>query len=114
MTPRPHKRVEFDLQEWRHWLVKGVIGLLFWFGNNSLSALNTSIKDLGLVLNSIQVHQIETDKRIAAVETAREANLPRYLRMEQDFEVMKQDIAVNKAHVEEIFSFLGRRVRGTK
>lgn len=99
----PKKRE--DLQEWLSAgfkaLIVSVVSMgVFVFNNlnknveTSFGALNDNIKNLTSQLKAMEDHQVETDKRVSAIEVAREINTAGYQKLLSDVQEMKINLAL--------------------
>lgn len=99
------KKPELQLSMWIEWAFKvainGIASLAIYF----TAQLSSTVKD-------IQAHQVETDKRVTAIESSRETNMPRYLSLETEFQNVRVAIEGIKVRLDQMDKLPEKRPQG--
>lgn len=88
--------------DWLMWGFRSVSGVLFIVCTFYIGQLNSSIQSLNLSLKSIEAHLTGTDIRITAIETSREALMPRYNKLIDTIDASSRELAALQVRVLEL------------
>lgn len=99
-----------SFQEWLGTVLKSLTVCLVSLGvyvfNTNFSSLNGNLKELTQQLKTMEQHQVETDKRVAAIEVSREINMAGYQKVLQDITEMKQGVVNLTLRIQTIADFV--------
>lgn len=110
------------IQEWVNTILKSLAVALISLGvfvftnlnrnvEQSFFALNETIKGLTTQLKAMETHQIDTDKRVAAIEVAREINMSGYQKLISDVQEMKNTMLQNTMRLQTISDFVSKHFK---
>lgn len=104
-----------EIQEWLGTGFKAVLGALLviatYVFNNSSSNLTKSIELLTAQLRAMEMHQIDTDKRVAAIEVSREINLSSFQKIQTDVQDTKTNVLQLTMRLQTISDFISRHFK---
>lgn len=125
--PRNSKAPESEgqgnaIQEWVSAGFKSLIVCVismgvFVFNSNSKNTesafviLNQTLKELNLQLKTMESHQVETDKRVQAIEVARELNQTSYQKLITDVGDLKMQVTQLTMRIQTMSDFIVKRVK---
>lgn len=99
------------LQEWISNSIKYLAVCVISMGVYVFNNLNDTLKQMNVQLRVMEAHQIETDKRVAAIEVSREINMSSYQKLISDVSDMKQSMVQLTVRVQTIADFMAKRVK---
>jgi hypothetical protein len=101
-------------EQFKEWLTAGFKGLvvcIFSMFTFFVSQLNTSIGSLTAQLRAMEDHQIQTDKRVAAIEVSREINMEAYKKVVGDVQEMKVQMVQNTMRLQTVAEFVSKHIK---
>lgn len=106
----PKKEIQLP-SEWLGNAFKGLVICIFSMFTFFVSQLNTSISSLTAQLKTMELHQVEIDKRVAAIEISREINMSGYSKLIQDVQDMKATALQNTMRLQTISDFVSKHFK---
>lgn len=97
------------VQEWISNGIKYLAVCVISMGVYVFNNLNKTLEQMNVQLRVMEAHQIETDKRVAAIEVSREINMASYQKMVADVSEMKQSMIQITMRVQTIAEFVAKR-----
>lgn len=107
----PPKKEATQVQDWVNSAFKGLVICIFSMFTFFVNQLNGSINSLTTQLKSMESHQVESDKRIAAIEVSREINMASYQKLVSDVSEMKQSMIQNTMRLQTISDFVSKHFK---
>lgn len=105
------RKLDPQIQEWAGAAFKGLIVCIFGMFTFFVNQLNGSLTSLTAQLKNMEGHQIETDKRVAAIEVSREINLEAYKKVVSDVQDMKTQMVQNTMRLQTIADFVAKHYK---
>lgn len=112
----PKKSSDPQVQEWLSAGFKGLVITVFTIATAAVNQLSNNISSLTSQLKTMEAHQIDTDKRVAAIEVSREINLEAYKKVVSDvsksvldIQEVKNQLNVVSLRVQTIADFVARK-----
>lgn len=102
------------LQEWIGNGIKSLVFCVFAMFTFFVHQLNDSIGKLTEQLHTIEAHQIEADKRIAAIEVSRQVSMVGYEKLQSDVQDMKTQLIQMVARTQTIADFIATNFNNPK
>lgn len=90
---------------------KGLVLVIFSMFTFFVNQLNNNIASLTMQLKETELHQVESDKRIAAIEIARDTTMKGYDRLLSDFAEMKIQMTQNTMRLQTVADFVSKHVK---
>lgn len=100
-----------QVQEWLSAGFKSLVFCVFTMFTFFVSQLNTSISSLTVQLRSMEAHQVDSDKRIAAIEIARENTMGQYTQVVKDVAEMKTSLVQNTMRLQNLAEFVTKHFK---
>lgn len=100
-----------EFQEWAGAAFKGLVVCIFSMFTFFVSQLNSSLALLTSQLRTMEAHQVETDKHVAAIEISREINMESYKKVVSDVQDMKTQIVQNTMRLQTVADFVAKRYK---
>lgn len=98
-------------QSWLDTAIKSLAFCVFTMFTFFVNQLNSNIKDLTTQLRSLELHQVEEDKRISVIEVSREINMAGYQKLIADVADMKLQLTQMMARQQTISDFVSKHVK---
>lgn len=90
---------------------KSLVFVVFSLFTFFVNQLNGTIASLTSQLKTMEIHQIDTDKRVSAIEVAREINTTSFQKALQDIQEMKATLIQNTMRVQTISDFVVKNLK---
>lgn len=100
-----------DLTDWLAIAFKSMIFVLFTVFTFFVNQLNGSIASLTAQLKVMEFHQIETDKRVLAIEVSREGAVRQYEKLISDVSELKTSVTQLTMRTQTIADFIVKKIQ---
>lgn len=97
---------KIDAQGWVDNGIKSLVFCVFAMFTFFVHQLNDNIAKLTEQLHAIEIHQVESDKRIVAIEVSRQVNMVTYEKVIQDVTDMKTQLTQLVARMQTMADFV--------
>lgn len=98
-------------QEWIWNVFKALSFLVFSMFTFYVAQLNSSITSLTAQLRVMENHQVDTDKRVLAIEVSRDINMESYKKVVSDVQDMKTQMVQNTMRLQTIADFVAKHYK---
>lgn len=107
----PPKSNDNQIQEWVNTGFKSLAFCVFTMFTFFVNQLNNNIDGLTKTLKSMEDHQVESDKRIAEIETSRKISMVGYDKLVSDVGEMKASMIQNTMRLQTISDFVAKHIK---